>query len=124
MDINGKTIVADGGYGHLYIGYKPPTEQKDGGLLIGCETDAPRTINQMGHEHTAAAKGAEFGPTQGAKVFNPSAKHGGMMVDLAEAARLEPGWLDKLKSMEREVEQKTITLQELVGKRMDQLSTE
>ena len=32
--------------------------------------------------------------------------------------------LDKLKSMEREVEQKTITLQELVGKRMDQLSTE
>jgi hypothetical protein len=116
-DIHGDVILPDGRYGHLYIGYKPPTVRRDGALLIGCETDAPGKTNVLGHYHGARATSAEFSSTGGAKADKIGKAIGGMMVDLAGIGN---DWLDQLKEMEQDVEAGRITSRELVGEKPGQ----
>ncbi|KAM3101421.1 DUF4157 domain-containing protein [Phormidesmis sp. 146-12] len=124
VDINGAVILPNGSYGHLYIGYKPPTATRDGALLIGCETDAPGSTNALGHKHDWRAKSAEFSTTGGAKSGKIGREKTGMMIDLA-AIQNAPGattqtpaqadWMQKLKKLEAEVVTGRVTTQELVG---------
>jgi hypothetical protein len=123
QDMNGTVILPNGSYGHLYIGYKPPTTTCDGGLLIGCETDAPGMTNFLGHKHTAKATSAEHGPTRGLKVDAVGGKaKGNMLVDLSAMSRLDAQWMEKLTDMEENIKKGQITTKELVGKRLN-LST-
>ncbi|MFG2372625.1 hypothetical protein ACGFY9_14250 [Streptomyces sp. NPDC048504] len=40
-DYHGDTILPNESYGHMFMGYKPPTDKRDGGLQIGLETAGP-----------------------------------------------------------------------------------
>jgi hypothetical protein len=119
LDMNGNVILPNGAYGHLYIGYKPPTTQRDGALLIGCETDAPGMTNALGHKHDFKATSADHSSTGGLKKDKIGQDKGGMMVDLSKIARDESNWLKQLQALEKEVEQGKITSKQLVGKRMN-----
>ncbi len=119
-DLNGDVILPNGAYGHLYIGYKPPTLNRDGALLIGCETDAPGKTNALGHKHTAKATSAEFSSTGGAKKDKIGMEKGGMLVDLNQLQPVGNDWMGQLKQMEQDVTDGNVTLAQLVGKRLDQ----
>jgi hypothetical protein len=123
-DLNGDVILPNGAYGHLYIGYKPPTTKRDGALLIGCETDAPGKTNALGHKHTAKATSAEFSTTGGAKKDKIGMEKGGMLVDLNQVDPVGNDWLGKLKQMEDDVEHNRISVAQLVGQRLDQIALE
>jgi hypothetical protein len=117
LDMNGNVILPNGSYGHLYIGYKPPTTSRDGALQIGCETDAPGMTNALGHMHTAKATSAEHSSTGGLKADKIGASKGGMVVDLSAIAKDENNWMAQLQHMEQEVQQGKVTSQQLVGQR-------
>jgi hypothetical protein len=121
QDINGDVILPDGRYGHLYLGYVPPTTKKDGGLLIGLESDAYGAPgpNPFGHEHTKRAKEAEFSPTGGLKGDKIGSKEGGRKVDLT---KMGDNWLDQLKQFEQNVKNGRITSRQLFGHRLAELN--
>ena len=52
LDFNGEVIMPDGGHGHFFVQYKPPTQAKVGAIMIGLETTAP-SQNWLGTEHDA-----------------------------------------------------------------------
>jgi hypothetical protein len=52
LDFNGELIMPDGGHGHFFVQYKPPTQAKVGAIMIGLETTAP-SQNRFGTEHDA-----------------------------------------------------------------------
>jgi Novel toxin 11/Domain of unknown function (DUF4157) len=98
-DFRGDSILPDGRHGHLYIGYKPPTKNKVGALLIGCETDAPGKTNPfagktnpLGHKHTMKATPAEMGPAMTDKTMRVGAAAGGMKIDLTRGGAVTDQW--------------------------------
>jgi hypothetical protein len=53
LDFNQEVITPDGGHGHMFIGFRPPTGTKDGALQIGMESTAPGSHNSpVGYQHT------------------------------------------------------------------------
>jgi len=67
-DIKGNVILPDGRHGHLYIYYKPPTIQKDGSLLIGCEgsrAGQKEAASNIKHDYHAIS--SPISPTGGMK---------------------------------------------------------
>lgn len=65
-----KAAPDNGSYGHLYLHWKPPTEQEEGALMVGCENSAPGKKNRYGAVHDMRAKSDEFSPTGGEKFSN------------------------------------------------------
>lgn len=62
-----KVAPENGSYGHVYMHWLPPEENKPGGLLIGCENSPPGKADRYGNMHDFRAKSAEFSPTGGQK---------------------------------------------------------
>ena len=77
-----KTITADGKNGHMYIKKVESTEDTNGYLMVGFESEAPGEVGASGHKHSWRAtpsKISAFGLTKGA----PGSKLGGRMADLS-----------------------------------------
>src|SRR5581483_671586 len=96
-DAAGNVIAADGGHGHLYVGYRPPSNGRDGVLLVGAETDAPHATNPLGHKHDWRAISAEMGPADTHKSDRIGGDRDGRLVDLNKLAAGNPDWLQTLK---------------------------
>ncbi|MBO1351123.1 MAG: DUF4157 domain-containing protein [Hormoscilla sp. GUM202] len=71
-DFNGEVILPDGAHGHMFIGFKPPTIDRDGALQIGIETTAPGGASTVGYHH---------GPKSSEATANPESSFGGLKAD-------------------------------------------
>ncbi|MGH1551544.1 hypothetical protein ACRAWF_03110 [Streptomyces sp. L7] len=67
-DYHGDTILPNESYGHMFMGYKPPTHKRDGALQVGIETAGPRGKTPDGYKH---------GLTSSEKNSNPVSQVGG-----------------------------------------------
>lgn len=82
---SGVEIDDVGEHGHLYLGYRAPSTETVGVLLVGCEGSAPMDMyrrgrhgfakDQTGHKHTFGSSG-KFSPTGGMK-WKKIGWHGG-----------------------------------------------
>ncbi|MEV0742397.1 DUF4157 domain-containing protein [Streptomyces sp. NPDC050549] len=103
-DYHGDTILPNESYGHMFMGYKPPTHKRDGAFQVGIETAGPSGRTPDGYKH---------GITSSEKNNNPVSQFGGHKDDkiganapLASNQRLvdlkEFGdWVRKLKDLEK-----------------------
>ncbi|WP_405974671.1 DUF4157 domain-containing protein [Streptomyces sp. NBC_00988] len=103
-DYHGDTILPNESYGHMFMGYKPPTDKRDGGLQVGLETAGPGGRTPDGYQH---------GITSSEKNNNPVSQFGGHKDDkLGANAPLSASqrhvdleqfgdWVKKLKELEK-----------------------
>ncbi|MFF6988786.1 DUF4157 domain-containing protein [Streptomyces sp. NPDC010273] len=89
-DYHGDTILPNESYGHMFMGYKPPTDKRDGGLQVGLETAGPGGRTPDGYEHLV---------TSSEKNNNPVSQYGGHKDD-------KPGAGAPLRSSQRHVDLK------------------
>jgi len=104
-DYHGDTILPNESYGHMFMGYKPPTEERDGALQVGIETAGPGGRTPDGYEH---------GLTSSEKNNNPVSQFGGHKSDkLGGKAPLDKNqrlvdltkfgnWMQRLKALEKD----------------------
>lgn len=104
-DYHGDTILPNESYGHMFMGYKHPTDERDGGLQVGLETAGPGGRTPDGYKH---------GITSSEKNSNPVSQFGGHKDDkpggnapLSASQRhvdLEKfgDWVQKLKDLEKD----------------------
>ncbi|MGK3968645.1 hypothetical protein WMF38_38420 [Sorangium sp. So ce118] len=71
-DFNGDVIVPDGAHGHMFIGYRPPRDDRPGALQIGIETTGPNAPSTVGYVHN-------WRSTE--KTANPISSVGGLKAD-------------------------------------------
>ncbi|MET9762303.1 DUF4157 domain-containing protein [Streptomyces sp. NPDC006372] len=129
-DYHGDTILPNESYGHVFMGYKPPTRKRDGALQVGIETAGPGGRTPDGYKH---------GLTSSEKNNNPVSHFGGHKDDkpggkapLASSQRhvdLEEfgDWVQKLKDLEqawkaefaqaKTHEERAALYRDLIGKR-------
>lgn len=103
-DYHGDTILPNESYGHMFMGYKPPTRKRDGAFQLGIETAGPNGRTPDGYEHKI---------TSSEKNNNPVSQLGGHKDDkLGAKAPLEASqrlvdlkefgdWVQKLKDLEK-----------------------
>ncbi|MFI6460475.1 DUF4157 domain-containing protein [Streptomyces sp. NPDC050538] len=129
-DYHGDTILPNESYGHMFMGYKHPTDERDGGLQVGLETAGPGGRTPDGYKH---------GITSSEKNSNPVSQFGGHKDDkpggnasLGSSQRhvdLEKfgDWVQKLKNLEKDWkaelakaktdEERAALYRDLIGKR-------
>ncbi|MEV7386409.1 MULTISPECIES: DUF4157 domain-containing protein [unclassified Streptomyces] len=129
-DYHGDTILPNESYGHMFMGYKPPSDKRDGALQVGIETAGPGGRTPDGYKH---------GITSSEKNNNPVSQVGGHKDDkignnapLSASQRLVDmkefgGWVAKLNELERNWkaaiaeakthEEKAALYRDLIGKR-------
>ncbi|MEU9452712.1 DUF4157 domain-containing protein [Streptomyces sp. NPDC048277] len=127
---DGGTILPDESRGHLFMGYKPPTDKRDGALQVGIETAGPGGTTPEGYKHNWRSS---------EKTANPFSNLGGHKDDkVAGGAPLEANqrlvdlrefgdWLATLKQLEKDwtaelekaktTEEKAALYRDLIGKR-------
>ncbi|MGK3985450.1 hypothetical protein WME99_20560 [Sorangium sp. So ce136] len=71
-DFNGDVIVPDGAHGHMFIGYRPPRNDRPGALQIGIETTGPGAPSTVGYVHNVFST---------EKTANPISSVGGLKQD-------------------------------------------
>ncbi|MFD4554047.1 DUF4157 domain-containing protein [Streptomyces sp. NPDC058469] len=129
-DYHGDTILPNESYGHMFMGYKPPTDKRDGGLQVGLETAGPGGRTPDGYQHgiTSSEKNnnpvSQFGGHKDDKVgadapLGSSQRH----VDLKDFGN----WVQKLKDLEEDwkaaldkaktSEERAALYRDLIGKR-------
>lgn len=81
--ISGKMLSNDGSCGHFYSMCKEADEEHYGTILMGLESDAAGKINQMGHKHTAAARGEYASSLGGQRTDEIGKKYSGRQCDLS-----------------------------------------
>lgn len=139
-DINEQVILPDGAHGHMFIGFKLPTQKKDGALQIGLETTAPGADSTVGYKHNVFSTEATANPEssfhghKGDKIGGGSLKDNQRYVELDcfQGKTPEKSWLNYLQDVEsdwrqylqengnqaiEELVDNTLAYQELVGKR-------
>jgi hypothetical protein len=101
-DFNGDVILPDGAHGHMFIGFRKPTYEKDGALQIGIETTGPHAPSTVGYIHNMFSS---------EKTANPISSAGGLKTDkvgegkdnprTVDLARLGDNWLKKLEELQQ-----------------------
>ncbi|WP_437764412.1 hypothetical protein WMF27_35515 [Sorangium sp. So ce281] len=71
-DFNGDVILPDGAHGHIFIGHRPPRQDRPGALQIGIETTGPNAPSTVGYIHN-------WRSTE--KTANPISSVGGLKQD-------------------------------------------
>ncbi|MDC0713316.1 hypothetical protein POL68_32940 [Stigmatella sp. ncwal1] len=71
-DFNGDVILPDGAHGHMFIGFRKPTQKRDGALQIGIETTEPGGFSTVGYIHNWRSS---------EKTANPVSSVGGLKAD-------------------------------------------
>ncbi|MFJ4277470.1 DUF4157 domain-containing protein [Streptomyces massasporeus] len=129
-DYHGDTILPDESYGHLFMGYKPPTSKRDGAFQVGIETAGPGGRTPDGYQHGVTSSEKNNNPVSqlgGHKDDKPGAKaplgSNQRQVDLREFG----DWVQKLKRLEedwksefakaRTHEERAALYRDLIGKR-------
>ncbi|MEU3491530.1 eCIS core domain-containing protein [Streptomyces massasporeus] len=129
-DYHGDTILPDESYGHLFMGYKPPTGKRDGALQVGIETAGPGGRTPDGYQHGVTSSEKNNNPVShlgGHKDDKPGAKaplgSSQRHVDLREFG----DWVQKLKRLEKDWktefakatthEERAALYRDLIGKR-------
>ncbi len=129
-DYHGDTILPDESYGHLFMGYKPPTGKRDGALQVGIETAGPGGRTPDGYEHGVTSSEKNNNPVSqigGHKDDKPGGKaplgSSQRHVDLREFG----DWVQKLKRLENDWktefakakthEERAALYRDLIGKR-------
>lgn len=111
-DFNGDVVLPDGAHGHLFLGFLPPTDKKDGALQVGVETTGPHAPSTVGYVHN-------WNSTE--KTANPISSAGGLKEDkvgdnrVVDLNGLGSDWQGKLAEFEKTLE--GISNQALVGRR-------
>ncbi|MFH8469235.1 DUF4157 domain-containing protein [Streptomyces sp. NPDC017991] len=129
-DFHGDTILPNESYGHAFMGYKPPTDKRDGALQVGIETAGPGGRTPDGYQHGLTSSEKNSNPVSqvgghkddklGAKApLGSSQRH----VDLREFG----DWVQKLKDLEKDWkagleaaethEERAALYRDLIGKR-------
>ncbi|MFJ9345293.1 DUF4157 domain-containing protein [Streptomyces sp. NPDC101237] len=62
LDYHGDTILPNESYGHVFMGYKPPTDKRDGALQVGIETAGPSGRTPDGYEHGVTSSESRNNP--------------------------------------------------------------
>jgi Novel toxin 11/Domain of unknown function (DUF4157) len=130
-DFNGKVILPDGAHGHMFIGFTPPTVEKDGALQVGMETTGPGVESLVGYKHTWKSTEATANPEssfyghKSAKIGNGKLKTSQRYVNLLEFEDAATGanWAAKLNALEQdwanllEIAGEQAAYEQLVGRR-------
>ena len=89
-DFNGDLILPDGGHGHVFILYIPPTDGQDGGLQIGIETTSPSEFKfprpsifkkENAEAHIPSPVGYVHDASSSEASANPESSFGGLKED-------------------------------------------
>lgn len=78
----------DGAHGHLYIYWLPPTKEKLGGLMIGCEHSQPGKVSHYGYKNSRK-KPSEFSLTGGLKFSHEKFSNYPIRPDKIDGLRIE-----------------------------------
>jgi hypothetical protein len=104
-DYHGDTILPNESYGHMFMGYKPPTHKRDGALQVGIETAGPGGRTPDGYQHgvTSSEKNnnpvSQVGGHKDDKIGGDAPLHANQrLVDLREFG----DWVRKLKDLEKD----------------------
>lgn len=104
LDVNDDVIKPDGGHGHMFLRFQPPTQDRDGVLQIGMETTAPGASSPVGYQHdlwsteaTANPESSFFGHKQDRV---GEGKLNQRIVNLAEFGGESGPWLEFLQELE------------------------
>ncbi|MFJ5641096.1 DUF4157 domain-containing protein [Streptomyces sp. NPDC093223] len=62
LDYHGDTILPNESYGHVFMGYKPPTDKRDGALQVGIETAGPGGRTPDGYAHGVTSSESRNNP--------------------------------------------------------------
>ena len=111
VDFNGRVILPDGGHGHMFIGFTPPQVERDGALMIGMETTAPKAKSPVGYKHnwnsteaTANPESSFYGHKSG-KVGGGKLKENQRLVDLKDLEIGGGTWQHELNDFEQKWQQ-------------------
>ena len=104
--LSGKTVGCDGASGHLYLYYLPPSADKFGGVLIGCEGSSPLDRKRsytdkfdVKHKYVVSSDG--YGGSHGFGAKNTFSGTGGLKFDGAKLKdatgnKIKVQWQDKI----------------------------
>ena len=105
--VAGKQLSNDGSCGHFYSMYKKAEKGYYGVMLMGLESDASGMVNQMGHKHTAKAKGEHASSLGGQRLDEVGKKYGGRQCDLTHlTARQIVEKLEELETRMKEYQER------------------
>ncbi|MGN1231314.1 MAG: hypothetical protein ACI4TP_05375, partial [Anaerotignum sp.] len=95
--VGGKMLKNDGSCGHFYSMYKEGDNDHYGAMLMGMESDAYKTKNQLGHTHDIWATGEKASSFGAQRADEIGDKYGGRQCDLtARTAGEIADWMELL----------------------------
>lgn len=95
--VGGKMLKNDGSCGHFYSMYKEGDNDHYGAMLMGMESDAYKTKNQLGHTHDIWATGEKASSFGAQRADEIGDKYGGRQCDLtAWTAGQIADWMELL----------------------------
>lgn len=98
--VGGKMLKNDGSCGHFYSMYKEGDKDHYGAMLMGMESDAYKTKNQLGHTHDIWATGEKASSFGAQRADEIGDKYGGRQCDLtAWTAGEITDWMELLEKV-------------------------
>jgi hypothetical protein len=137
-DWNGDVVLPNGSYGHMLLVFDAPTAKKDGSLLVGIETVAPKAYSPVGYVHDWKSTEATSNPESVMHGHKPDKEGSGKLgqnqrlVDLKEMGDaqgsgdwraflndIKDGWYEELRQTTEGSDERQALYQQLVGRRQN-----